>query len=60
MGAGRTENSVAPWRVDASRDFHFISSKRAAWGGGGCAVRLSLFVLFSSLFSRPRAELATV
>ena len=28
--------------------------------GGGCTARLSLFVIFSRMFSRPRAGLATV
>ena len=54
-GARRTETCVAPRHVDASCDFYFIFSERAAWGG--YAARLSRFF---SLFSRPRAGLATV
>ena len=45
----RTETCVAPTKhVDASRDFIFIFSERAAWGGGGCAARLSL--MYSTRF----------
>ena len=48
---------MAPRHVDASRDFYFTFSERAALGrrGGGevmCAAILSLFVLISP-FSRP-------
>ena len=64
MDARRIETCVAP--VDASRDFHFLffpNEQReglGGWGGGGGgAARLFSFVLFS-LFSRPRAGLATV
>ena len=34
-GTRRTETCVAPRHVDASRDFSFIFSERAAWGEGG-------------------------
>ena len=43
----RTETCVAPRHVDASRDFYFILSERAAWGGA-CAARVSLLFSFSS------------
>ena len=46
MGAGRTETSVAPWRVGASRDFHFISSKRAASGAGEGALSDFFFLFY--------------
>ena len=54
-----TEIYVAPSYVDSSRGFYYIPSERAAYGGGGsCAGRRSPFVIFS-LFSKPRAGLAT-
>ena len=43
-GARWTETSVAPRHVDASRDFYFIFSERATWGGRRCQ---TLFILFS-------------
>ena len=46
MDARRTEACVAPTNVDTSRDFYFIISKRAAWGGGAALPD----VLFCSLF----------
>ena len=58
MDARRTEACAAPSNVDTSRDFSFIISKRAAWGGGLRCQTFS-FVPFS-LFSRLRAVLATV
>ena len=58
MDARRTEVCVAPRHVDTSRDFYFILSKRAAWGGGLRCQTFS-FVPFS-LFSRLRAGLTTV
>ena len=54
MNARRTETCVAPRHVDASLDFYFIFSERAAWG------RSALPDIFFFLFSRPRAGLATV
>ena len=48
-----------PRHVGASRDFHFIFSERAGWGGRGGRCQPFYFLLFS-LFSRPRAGLATV
>ena len=56
-----TPTCVAPRHVDASRDYFFFFSERVAWeeaGGGGCAA--TFYFLFFSLFSRPRAGLATV
>ena len=60
MDARRTETCVAPRHADASREFYFCFSERAAWGGGGGGTLPDFFFFFFSLFSRPRAELATV
>ena len=57
MDARRTETCVVP--VDASRDYYLVFFERAAWGMG--VVRCQTFYLsLFSLFSRPRAGLATV
>ena len=42
-----TPTCVAPRHVDASREFIFIFSERAAWGWGGGGAALSDFVFFS-------------
>ena len=63
-----TPTCVAPRHVDAPRDFlifyfliFYFFSERAARGGGGGGVRCQTFYfIYFSLFSRPRAGLATV
>ena len=53
----RPTTCVAP--VDASRDFIYFLRTSSVGGGGGVCCQTFSFVLFS-LFSRPRAGLATV
>ena len=67
MDARRTETTsvtptcVAPRHVAASRNFYFYFSPNEQRGEGGRGGSLpDLFFFFFSLFSRPRAGLATV
>ena len=59
-----TPTCVAPRHVDASCGFYFyffhFFSEQAARGGEGGGKLPDFFFFFFSLFSRPRAGLATV